>query len=96
MDKKADSLGLSLENYGMIKDEKGAGILPPNSWWMAPYNLMDNTIMKNDPNADRDGGEIIGLFILFLATLPWIPGVNKIPDKLKLYMLFWRRKKNRN
>lgn len=93
MDAKAESLGLSLENYGMIKDEEGAGIYPPNSWWMYPFNLLDNTILKNDPNQDADGGLIIGILILLLATLPWIPYVNQIPDKLKLYRLFWREEK---
>jgi len=94
LDEKADNLGLSLENYGMIKDEKGAGIAPPNSWWMFPFNFMDNTILKNDPNQDRDGGEIIGLLMLLIATLPWLPYVNKIPDKLRLYKIFWRVKKS--
>ncbi len=92
LDEKAGNLGLSLENYGMIKDEKGAGILPPNSWWMAPYNLLDNTLLKNDPNADGDGGMILGLVILLLATLPWLPYVNRIPDKLGFYKIFWRVK----
>ncbi len=92
LDEKAGNLGLSLENYGMIKDEKGAGILPPNSWWMAPYNLLDNTLLKNDPNADSDGGMILGLVILLLATLPWLPYVNRIPDKLRFYKIFWRMK----
>jgi ubiquinol-cytochrome c reductase cytochrome b subunit len=90
MDEKADGLGLSLEDYGMIKDETGAGIYPPNSWWMAPFNLLDNTVLKNDPNQDADGGLIIGILVLILATFPWLPYINKVPEKLGLYKLFWR------
>ena len=95
MDEKADGLGLSLENYGMIKDEAGGGILPPNSWWMAPFNILDNTILANDPNQDRDGGEIVGLVMLILATLPWIPYFNRIPDWLGLYKIFWKTEKKK-
>ncbi len=91
MDAKANTLGLSLENYGMLKDEKGGGIFPPNSWWMAPINLLDNTVLKNDPNQDRDNAEVVGILLLLLATLPWLPFVREIPDKLRLYLLFWRK-----
>ncbi len=92
MDEKAGGLGLSLEDYGMLKDERGGGLLPPNSWWMAPFNILDNTLLKGDPNQDRDGGEIIGLLSLVLVSLPWLPYVREIPDALGLYKLFWRAK----
>jgi len=92
----ADSLGLGLESYGMLKDEVGNGVRPPNSWWMAPFSLMDNTLLANDPNQDRDGAEVIGLTLLILATFPWIPYANQIPDKIGLYRLFWKRKQKKS
>jgi hypothetical protein len=89
---EATALGLQLNQYGMVKDDAGNGIAPLNTWWMLPYNVMDNTILANDPNQDRDGGIILGILWLVFVTLPWLPYVNKIPDKLRLYRLFWKVK----
>jgi len=95
LNKKADKLGLSMMDYGALKDEKGEGIWPPNSWWMAPFEILGNTLLKNDPQGAKHEGESLGLFILILATLPWIPYVNRIPEWFGLYKLFWRTEKNR-
>lgn len=93
MDEKADSLGISLDQYGIAKDEKGGGTLPPNTWWMLPLNFLDNTIMVDDANADRHGAELLGISMLLFAVFPWIPYANQIPNKLGLYKLFWKAKK---
>jgi len=82
-------LGLRLSQYGMLKDN--SGWWPPGEWWNLPYNILDNTLLKNDPNADLDGGVIAALFFLLLIAFPFIPFVNEIPDRLGLYKLFWNR-----
>ncbi len=81
--------GLQLQQFGMIKNNPG--LWPPGSWWVAPYNLLDITILSNDPNADFDGGMIALGFFVLLILFPFIPYLNKIPDKLRLHKLFWNR-----
>ncbi len=69
MDAKAESLNMTTAQYGMLHEEQG-GILPPGAWWLAPLGVLDNTILANDPNQDRDGAEILGLFLLLLVAFP--------------------------
>ena len=91
LEEKANSLGIKTSQYGMLREEKG--IFPPGAWWLAPLGLMDNTILKNDDNQDRDGAEILGILILIFIAFPYIPILNEIPDKLGLYKFIWQDKK---
>jgi len=58
---------------------------------MRPYDLLEawgDTIpwwhsLYNDL--------ILGAFTLIILLLSWIPGLRDIPDRLKLYKLFWNR-----
>lgn len=92
LDEEAAQTGINLTEYGMVKDEEGAGLLPLNSWWMLPYNIIDNTIWANNPNQDSDGAILLLLVWLVFVAVPWIPFVNELPDKLGLYRLFWRER----
>ncbi|HEX8931854.1 MAG TPA: cytochrome b N-terminal domain-containing protein [Patescibacteria group bacterium] len=90
LEDKANSLQITTAQYGMLREE--TGIIPPGAWWLAPLGLIDNTILKNDPNQDRDGAEIIGTFMLIFIAFPYIPLINQLPDKLKIYKLIWKDK----
>lgn len=89
MDAKAESLNMTTQQYGMLRDE-GGGILPPGAWWLAPLGVMDNTILANDPNQDRDGAEILGLLVLFLIAFPYLPYLNRIPEKIGIDRMIWK------
>lgn len=89
LDSKAEALGMTTEQYGMLGDEP-EGHFAPGAWWLAPLGLMDHTLLANDDNQDRDGAIIIGLFLLLLIAFPYIPYLNRLPDKLKVYKLLWR------
>ena len=88
MDTKAESLNITTGQYGMLREEQG--ILPPGAWWLAPLGFLDNTVLANDPNQDRDGAEILGLLILLLIAFPYIPYLNRIPEKIGLDKFIWR------
>lgn len=88
MEDQAQSLGITTDQYGMLHEEKGH--VPPGAWWLAPIGLLNHTVLSNDDNGDRDGAIILGLFLLFLLAIPFIPFLNRVPDWLRLYKPFWR------
>jgi hypothetical protein len=88
LDNQAQALGITTEQYGMLREEKGR--IPPGAWWLAPIGLMNHTILAHDDNGDRDGAAILGLFLLLLIAFPFIPGLNRLPDWLKVYKIIWR------
>ena len=69
---------------------EGKGFLPPGAWWLAPLGVLDNTVLKNDDNQDRDGAEILGVLMLLLVAFPYIPILNDLPEKLGFYKFFWK------
>ena len=85
---RAQSLGITTDQYGMLREEKGS--LPPGAWWLAPIGLLNHTVLSRDSNGDRDGAIILGLCMLLLIALPYIPGLNRLPEWLKVYKLIWR------
>ena len=88
MDDHAHALGITTDQYGMLVEENGH--IPPGAWWLAPIGLLDHTVLANDSNGDRDGAIILGLFLLFLVALPYIPGMDRVPEWLKIYKLIRR------
>jgi hypothetical protein len=90
LEDQAGSLNITTEQYGMVREEKGHA---PGAWWLTPIGLLNHTVLANDNNGDRDGAIIFGSFFLTLLAFPFIPYVNQIPDKLKVYKLIWREKK---
>ncbi len=89
MDRYATEYGLQYSQWGVIKGTDGWW--PPGLWLAAPYNYLEMTIINNDPNQDRDGFLISLSTFIVLILFPFIPFVNQLPDKLKLYKLFWNR-----
>ena len=90
LEAKAERLKITTDQYGMLKEE--TGILPPGAWWLAPVGILDNTLLANDPNQDRDGAEILGFLLLLLIAFPYIPYLNKIPEKLSIDKFLWKSK----
>jgi hypothetical protein len=90
LDTKAEQLGITTQQYGMLKEETSK--FPLGAWWLAPIGLLDHTILANDNNGDRDGAIIIGLLVLLLIAFPYIPYLNNLPDKLKVYKLIWGKR----
>jgi ubiquinol-cytochrome c reductase cytochrome b subunit len=88
---KAQSLNITTDQYGTIREEKD--ILPPGAWWLFPVGFLDHTILANDPNQDRDGAQILGLTLLLLIAFPYIPYLNRIPEKLGIDKWIWKDKK---
>jgi len=63
----------------------------PGAWWLWPYTFLYQVpAIGNSPNADALAGAIIGLVFLLLLTLPFIPGLNRLPRGLKVYRVIWR------
>lgn len=89
LEDKATNLKITTEQYGMLREEKG---FTPGAWWLAPLGLLDNTLLQNDDNQDRDGAEILGIFMLLFIAFPYIPFLNQLPDKLGLYRFIWKDK----
>lgn len=87
LEDQAGRLAITTDQYGMIHEETGRA---PGAWWLAPIGLLNHTVLKNDDNGDRDAAIIFGSLLLTMLAFPFIPFVNQIPDKLKLYKLFWR------
>jgi ubiquinol-cytochrome c reductase cytochrome b subunit len=88
LDNQAQALNMTTEQYGMLREEKGR--IPPGAWWLAPIGLMNHTILAHDDNGDRDGAIILGLALLLLIAFPFIPGLNRLPEWLKVYKIIWR------
>ncbi len=87
---KATALNITTDQYGMIREETGR---TPGAWWLAPIGLLNHSVLKNDDNGDRDAAILFGSLFLTMLAFPFIPYVNQLPDKLKVYKLIWREKK---
>ncbi len=90
LEDQATDRGITTEQYGMTREETGR---TPGAWWLTPIGLLNHTVLANDDNGDRDAAIIFGSLLLTMLAFPFIPYVNQIPDKLKVYKLIWREKK---
>jgi hypothetical protein len=90
LEDKATSINLTTEQYGMLREEGGRA---PGAWWLAPIGVLNHTVLSSDDNGDRDASIIFGSFFLLMIAFPFIPFLNQVPDKLKVYKLIWREKK---
>jgi ubiquinol-cytochrome c reductase cytochrome b subunit len=88
LEEQATQLGITTEQYGMIREESGH---TPGAWWLSPIGLLNHTVLANDDNGDRDGAIIFGSLLIVMLAFPFIPGLNRVPDLLKLYVPVWRK-----
>ncbi len=90
LEEQAGKLRIMTEQWGMLREEEPGR---PGAWWLAPIGILNHTILAKDENGDRDGAMILGILVLILLAVPFIPGVNRLPVLLKLYKPFQRRPK---
>ena len=91
LSKVASQYGLRTSQFGMLK--VGA---PPWSieYWLIPYNILEIETANISWWGDLENGLVAMAAFLVLIFFPFIPGLNKLPDKLKMYKLFWNKYTN--
>ncbi len=82
------SYGLDPSQWGMLAVGSPPWAL---QYWLAPYDYMEIATSNIPWWNDIENGAIAMAMFLVLMFLPFIPGLKKLPDKLKLYKLFWNR-----
>jgi hypothetical protein len=90
LEEQAGKLKIMTEQWGMLREEEPGR---PGAWWLAPIGILNHTVLAKDENGDRDGAIILGILVLILLAVPFIPGVNRLPVLLRLYKPFQRRPK---
>ncbi|HET7723801.1 MAG TPA: cytochrome b N-terminal domain-containing protein [Propionibacteriaceae bacterium] len=90
LEEQAAQLGITTEQYGMIREETGHA---PGAWWLSPIGLLNHTVLANDDNGDRDAAIIFGSLLITMLAFPFIPYVNRLPDVLKVHALVWRKER---
>jgi hypothetical protein len=83
----ADTLDLTGPQWG-IEHETGNF---PGAWWLFPHAIWYHIPpMSTSSNGDIVVGAIMIVLFLVLLPLPLIPGLNHIPQGVKVYRLIWR------
>ena len=87
----ATKYGLRTSQWGMLK--VGA---PPWSiqYWLIPYDALEIATSNISWWNDLENGSVAMAVFLVLLFLPFIPWLRDIPDKLKLYKIFWNKYTN--
>ncbi len=85
----ASSYGLRTQQWGMLK--AGGMWWQVGSYWMAPYNYMEIITSGLPWWNDLENGIVATVALLLLLLLPYLPYLRDIPDKLKLYKIFWNK-----
>jgi hypothetical protein len=88
LDDQAEKLRMQTEQWGMLREEAPGR---PGAWWLAPIGVLNHTVLAKDENGDRDGAIILGILVLILLAVPFIPGLNRLPVLLWLYKPFQRK-----
>ena len=90
LESEAASLHITTEQWGMMREETKS--MPLGAWWLSPIGVLNHSILANDPSGDRDGAEILGSFALLFVLFPYLPWLNRIPEKLRIAELIWKTK----
>ncbi len=63
----------------------------PGAWWLDAYQVWyEVPAIANADNADLIVVVIMTVLFVVLLTLPFIPGLRRIPHGVKVYRLIWR------
>jgi ubiquinol-cytochrome c reductase cytochrome b subunit len=83
--------GLRTSQWGMLRVGS-----PPWSiqYWLIPYNALEIATVNIPWWNDLKNGLVAMIVFLILLLFPFIPYLNELPDKLKLYKLFWNKYTN--
>ncbi|MCL4373154.1 cytochrome b N-terminal domain-containing protein [Candidatus Parvarchaeota archaeon] len=87
----ATHYGLRTAQWGMLK--VGA---PPWSieYWLIPYDALEIATSNISWWNDLENGLVAIIIFFILMLFPFIPYLNELPDKLKMYKLFWNKYTN--
>jgi len=85
----ASKYDLRASQWGMIK--AGGAWWQVGSYLAAQYNYPEIITNGIPWWGDLENGVIAVIFFAILLFLPYIPCLREIPDKLKLYKVFWNR-----
>jgi len=89
LQRTASKYGLRASQWGIIK--AGGEWWQIGSYWLAPYNYLEIITNGIPWWNDLENGTIAVIFFSVLLLLPYIPGLRELPDKLKLYKVYWNR-----
>jgi cytochrome b6 len=90
LENEAEQLHMTTEEWGMMREEKVA--IPRGAWWLAPIGVLNHTILAHDDNGDRDGAIILGALAMLFIFFPYLPYLNRLPEKLHLAKMIWKTK----
>ncbi|HQU07975.1 MAG: hypothetical protein B7X04_00680 [Parcubacteria group bacterium 21-54-25] len=96
-ERKAETLNMDTAQWGMTKDETGSiWKLPPGSWWLLPLGIVNSSFnLLSNPYGDRDAAWGLGALMLLFITFPYIPFLNRLPEKLNLAPFIWKTKEKK-
>ncbi|HVC19193.1 MAG TPA: hypothetical protein VNE16_03880 [Vicinamibacterales bacterium] len=64
----------------------------PGAWWLWPYTFLYQVPpMSRSPNGDLQVGLIMTAIFLLLLFVPFVPVVNRLPQRLGAHRVIWRR-----
>ena len=87
---KTTDNGLQVSQWGMLSLGNAWGHADL-MFWLVPYNLMQIVMSKITGWNDLQNGTVAILAFVIFMLLPYIPYLRDMPDRLKLYKLFWNR-----
>lgn len=83
----AQALNMSGEQWGINHDEQPY----PGPWWLTPYTFFYQVPPWNlIASGDQLAAYTVGALFMLLVIVPWVPGLNRLPEGLPLYKLIWR------
>ena len=87
LEDQAVARSLGGDQWGMINSTGNA----PGQPWLAPVSFWYQIDpFKSSENADSLIFVMMGLAVLLVILLPFIPGLRAIPEKIPVYKLVWR------
>lgn len=86
---RAQSLNLLGNQWGMMNE---TGAYPGQAWlWLYTFWYQVPAGPYNGPNADIAVWATMAVLTLLLILVPYIPGLNRIPELVGLHRLIWRQ-----
>jgi hypothetical protein len=86
---QAQALNLLGSQWGMMNE---TGAYPGQAWlWLYTFWYQVPVAPFNGPNADIAVWVTMALFTLALILVPYIPGLNRVPELVGLHRLIWRQ-----
>ena len=82
--------GIQIDQWGMLTIGKGTWE-QYMAYWLIPYNLLEIVTSNISWWSDLENGTLALIAFVILMFVPYIPVVKDIPNRLKLYKIFWNK-----